>query len=269
MEPGGRVYRDQRPVRLGDVGADGRLRLDAAARYLQDVAGDDSEDSTLGASVHWVVRRAVVEEHSPATLGEALGVDTFCSGLGSRWAERRTSFTGARGGHLESVSLWVHLDPVTGRPKPLDEAFVRTYSAAAGDRQVDGRLRHDARRADDPGVRVVPWLPRVCDLDVLDHVNNAVAWAVVEQAVAHVRPDGGTAVPVWAQAPRRVEVEYRDPIGRALVERGPAPVVLARPSPDRLEVTVRGADRLASPVFVTAVVTGLGADQARGDSTRP
>ena len=44
------------------------------------------------------------------------------------------------------------------------------------------------------------------DFDVLGHVNNAGAWAIVEEVLAQV--DDG---PSW---PRRVEVEFREPILR-------------------------------------------------------
>ena len=40
----GRRFSVVRKVRLGDVTPKGRLRLDAVARYLQDIATDDSLD---------------------------------------------------------------------------------------------------------------------------------------------------------------------------------------------------------------------------------
>src|SRR3546814_5593560 len=40
--PRGRVFEGARRVRLGDVSPAGRLRLDAATRYLQDLSADDT-----------------------------------------------------------------------------------------------------------------------------------------------------------------------------------------------------------------------------------
>ena len=40
----GRVFRSGRRVRLSDADPTGRLRLDACARYLQDVGNDDTAD---------------------------------------------------------------------------------------------------------------------------------------------------------------------------------------------------------------------------------
>jgi acyl-ACP thioesterase len=262
----GRVFRATRPVRLGDVGIDGRVRLDALARYLQDVSGDDSDDADLDDALWWVVRRSVIEQHAPLRFREQVDLDTFCSGLGRRWAERRVSIVGRHGGRAETVTLWVRIDAVTGRPKPLGAQFEHLYRPSAGDREVDGRLRHRALELGEDGVEVVPWAPRVTDLDILDHVNNAIAWGVVEQAVVHAARHFGEGLPVWAGTPRRTEVEYRDPIDRSLVLDGPRPVVLTRASSDRLEVTMRGGDGPAAPVFVTAVVSAV---QSRGATTLP
>ena len=43
----GRVFRADRRVHLGDVDASGAVRLEALARFLQDVATDDADDADL------------------------------------------------------------------------------------------------------------------------------------------------------------------------------------------------------------------------------
>ena len=43
----GRRYEMHQPVRLGDASRGGRLRLDALARYLQDVATEDTAEVEL------------------------------------------------------------------------------------------------------------------------------------------------------------------------------------------------------------------------------
>ncbi|MEZ5145374.1 MAG: thioesterase [Acidimicrobiales bacterium] len=201
----GRVHRSDRLVRFGDTSPKGRLRLDALARYLQDAAADDAVDAGIDDPFPWVVRRAVVEVHAPAAAGERLTLATWCSGTGSHWAERRVSVTGDRGAHLETVALWVHVHPRSGRPAPLVPGFDEVYGAAAAGRRVTARLRHVGAVPDGTSCR--PWALRFVDFDVLGHVNNAAAWAVVEEVLADV--DEG---PSW---PRRVEVEFREPILRA------------------------------------------------------
>ena len=51
----GRTFRVAYTVRLSDTDATGRLRLDAIARYLQDAAIDDVQETGWGAPEHlWV-----------------------------------------------------------------------------------------------------------------------------------------------------------------------------------------------------------------------
>ena len=85
----------------------GRLRLDAVARYMQDVSGDDSADSGLGGDAPWGVRRLTIEIHENAGFREPLSLTTWCSGWGPRWAERRVSIAGERGARIEGAVLWV------------------------------------------------------------------------------------------------------------------------------------------------------------------
>ena len=87
----------QRRVRLGDCSPGGRLRLDATARYLQDLSDDDTRDVGL-AQMTWVVRRTVIDVHRFPTYLEPLDMVTWCSGIGSRWAERRVDIDSPGGG---------------------------------------------------------------------------------------------------------------------------------------------------------------------------
>ncbi len=97
----GRTYSAQRLVRLGDVDAGGRLRLDAVARYLQDIATDDAVDAGLRSAMSWVVRRTVIRVERTARFREPLTLTTFASGYGRSWAERRTAIRGEQGAGIE------------------------------------------------------------------------------------------------------------------------------------------------------------------------
>lgn len=260
----GRVFRTGRRVRLGDVDPAGRLRLDAVARYLQDVSGDDTDDSGLPDAQAWVVRRTVVEQRRPARLDEKLELATFCSGYGSRWAERRVAILGAGGARIDAVTVWVHVDPATGRPRTLPVAFHDIYGPAAAGREVLARQVHEPVALDAVGVDTLAWRARSTDLDILDHVNNAVAWAIVEQVMARllVAAEGERGGPddVLAGA-FRAEVEFRDAVEREAVHGDHDLVVAHRPDGPRRAITVWSADR--TTVHQTAVL------QLLGDSTRP
>ena len=248
--PEGRVFRSDRRVRLGDVDVSGRLRLDACARYLQDVATDDSDDLGEFTTQAWVVRRTVIEQRSAAHLDERLSLSTYCTGLGSRWAERRVALTGSTGARIDAVTLWVHLDPESGRPKVLPEAFRATYSVPSAGREVSARQLHEPVGPGAAGADVFDWLPRATDLDVLDHVNNAIAWAIVEQVRARVLPDRDL-----FDGPFRAEVEFREATSRSAVEASETLHVVHRRDGNQMTATLWSADW--STAHITARVVGL------------
>lgn len=196
----GRRYTSSREVRLGDADVRGRLRLDALARYLQDVANDDGREALGEDASSWVVRRSVVDVERWPRLGEILTLTTFLGGVGGRWAERRTSVHSGERVCFECASLWVHVDLRTGRPVPLPERFLPLYGEVYGDRKVSGRLSLPAPPA---GVTRSAWPARVADFDVLGHVNNAAYWAAVEEAFAGAMSPGLRS---------RFELEYKSAI---------------------------------------------------------
>ena len=114
-------------------------------------------------------------------LGERLALCTWCSGIGPRTAERRTTVEGDRGGAAEAVAVWAHLDPVTGVPARLGERFAEIYGPSAGPDRPDHRLRHPPPP---DGATRLPWTFRAADVDVAAHVNNAAYWEIVEERLA-------------------------------------------------------------------------------------
>jgi acyl-ACP thioesterase len=177
----GRRFTGHAVVRLGDADPRGEARLDAIARFLQDVANDDALDAGLDNAMGWVVRRTTIRLDQPAVLGERLDLTTFCSGTGRSWAERRTSISGDRGAAIEAVSLWVQVDVATGRPARLGDGFFARYAEAAGGRTVSSRLTLDPPP---PDAETRPWPVRTTDLDVFGHANNATLWSALEDAMA-------------------------------------------------------------------------------------
>jgi acyl-ACP thioesterase len=195
----GRVFAASRRVRLGDSSPGGRLRLDAIARYLQDVSDDDTRDAGLPES-SWVVRRTAIRVDTFPRYLEPLALRTWCAGLGPRWAERRVSIVGAEGGRVEAATLWVHVAPATLRPLGLPAAFSELFAASALGRRLSARLTIGQR---DDRAATVPWALRFTDFDVLGHVNNAVAWSMLEELLAGRRV---------LRAPLHTLVEFAAPV---------------------------------------------------------
>lgn len=195
----GRTFSANRPVRLGDVDPSAGLRLDATARYLQDVASDDAADCGLDESLGWVVRRSQIDVEQPAVLDEVLELTTYCTGAGRSWAERATTLRGSSGATINSVSLWVQVAINTGRPAALSEQFHHFYGEASGGRKVSARLGLPGPPI---GVENQSWAIRRTDLDPFDHVNNAANWSILEEVIA------GNA----ASRTGRAEMEFLAPI---------------------------------------------------------
>ena len=167
---------------MADVGADRRARLDAIARYLHDVAEDDAQTATLPLTIGWVLRSTRMEVSTFPVLGEDLVLHTYCSATASRWAERTTVVHGTQGARVAAASIWVAVDAQSGAPARLDEWFFALYGPSANGRRASARLAlggPDERTLEG----ALPWPLRRSDVDAWGHVNNAVAWAALEDAV--------------------------------------------------------------------------------------
>jgi acyl-ACP thioesterase len=186
----GRAFSEVRLVGPGDTAASGRARLDTIVDWLQAVAYADVVDAGFEREVLWVVRRCALQVDRFPVLGERVTLTTACSSLGARWAERRTRLAG-----VETVALWVAIDPQTFRPARIDQ-LAGVYGESAGDRRVRTGLTHPAPP---PDASARPWHFRHADLDVAGHVNNAAYWQAIEEEPLE---DG-----VYA------EVEHRGPCG--------------------------------------------------------
>ncbi len=206
-EPTGRRYTARRAVCLGDVLPSGAVRLDALARYLQDVASDDGIDAAIDSDQTWVVRRTTLTIARRPVFGEPLEIVTWASAAG--WALGRASHdhplpcaaTQAEP-PVEAVALWVCMDAATRRPARLSARFWEMYGEAVGGRSVSSRLTHPEPAADGR-LETRAWPLRVSDIDVFDHVNNAATWTAFDDELQRRARDRRIE---WA------ELEYRSAI---------------------------------------------------------
>ena len=208
--PGMRLFGRSRRPGFAECAPSGRMRLDAIACWLQDVAYADVEDAELYEAAVWVVRRTRIRVNRFPRFGEHCAVETFCSGLGRMWAERRTDIRRIDGSpgeamspadvpDIEAVSLWVHLEPGSWRPSPLSDAEVTTYAGAEEPRRISARLQHPGTiPSTEPAGE---WRFRTTECDIAGHVNNAAYWAAVEDELLR------------GPEPARLdaEIEYRSP----------------------------------------------------------
>jgi acyl-ACP thioesterase len=203
----GRVF--ERPMRPGiaDATAEGRCRLDAIARWIQDIAYADLVEAGLEGEGAWIVRRTRIRVESFPRFGEELILRTFCSGLGRFSAERRTSIRGP-GAAVEAVALWVWFDVDRRRPMRFPAEFAAIYEESAAGRDANVRTRHPETPE---GAARATWRFRAAELDPAGHINNSHYWAPLEEDLA------GREEPAAIDA----ELEHREPAG-------PGEVVLLR-----------------------------------------
>ena len=208
----GRVFELPMRAGLGECSPSGRLRLDALARWLQDVAYWDIDDAGLAQEGRWVLRKTRIRVDRFPRFGEQVRVRGFCSGLGRVWVERRTTITLAVGpgiatdglpsggvaGDVEAVAVWVHLDPDTCGLAPFGPSELAFFRANAIDRRVSARRTHPPP---DEAARSSAWTFRAIDCDIAHHVNNcSYLQALEEEMLASAEPETID-----------VEIEFRAP----------------------------------------------------------
>ncbi len=225
------MFSVERRIGLGAIDPVGIMRLDAIADFLQDVATEHDEAMNDPDHGIWVLRRlAIVITGRRPRYGERVRLRTFCGGLGSRWAERRTSIGGPDGVGVEAAAIWVRVT-AQGRPSLLSERFLATHTATANGREVSARRSHQDAPADAES-RV--WPLRRVDLDTMGHVNNAAHWRAVEEIL-----DG--------RRYRWAEIEFRD----ALLRDDAAPsLVKTAEHGDALQLWLCTDDKVRSSVVV-------------------
>ena len=226
-EPGeGRVFEQKLLPGIADAGGDGRVRLDALARWLQDVAYADWLDAGADQTGFWIIRRGRLRVERFPRFGEHVTVRTFCSGLGRFSAERRTSMRGESAA-VEAVAVWIWIDADSRRPKRFPSEFVAIYEPSAAGRDAPVRLRH-GDPPDDADQR--DWTFRATEVDVAGHVNNSHLWTPLEEELSGDAPE-----------PFDAEIEFRAPTmpGPATVLRTPGAMWIADSAGDAVSASLR------------------------------
>lgn len=188
------------PLRVADIDRTGRLRFDAACRHIQDI-GQDQLREMGHEETHplWIVRRTMIDLIKPIEFQDMLRLRRWCSGTSNRWCEMRVRIDGRKGGLMESEAFWININRETQGPARISDDFLAGLQRTTN---VD-RLRWKAylkagSRDDATQIREYP--VRFTDIDLFDHMNNAVYWSVVEDFLSNM--------PELMTAPLRVTIEH-------------------------------------------------------------
>lgn len=198
------VFDREWPMRVADIDATGRLRLDAAARHIQDVGQDYMhERGFVESHPLWVVRRTMIDVIRPIEFQDMLRLRLWCSGSSNRWCEMRVRIDGGRGGLIESEAFWININRDTVMPSRMSDEF----QAQLGRTTDINRLRwkpYLRPGAFDDADQIREYPVRFTDIDLFDHMNNAVYWGVVEDYLC--------AAPELLRRPLRVTLEHEAPV---------------------------------------------------------
>ena len=178
------VFGREWPLRVGDIDRTGRLRLDAAARHIQDIGQDQLRE--LGfEETHplWIVRRTMVDLLRPIEFQDMLRLRRWCSGTSNRWCEMRVRVDGRKGGLIESEAFWININRETQMPSRIADDFLEGLHKTTSVNRLrwKGYLKPGSR---DDATEIHEFPVRVTDIDLFDHMNNSVYWSVIEDYLA-------------------------------------------------------------------------------------
>ncbi|WP_461166006.1 acyl-[acyl-carrier-protein] thioesterase [Tsukamurella serpentis] len=237
---GGGIFTAERSVRGDAVSQDRRLKFDGVARYLQD-AGQDHLRHVDYEDVHpyWVVRRTVIDVLEGGEQPDILTLERWGSKMGSRWCTARVDIDGRKGTRVQTEAFWINFNIDTLTPSRLSDTFLSIFGASAEPGVL--RWKQWLDPAPHPDAVEIPFLLRAADLDVIGHVNNAVYWSALEEALA-TEPD------LRERLPLRGIVEHNS--GLQLED---APRLLAHRDNDILYAWLVAGDRTAVAMSVQAL----------------
>jgi acyl-CoA thioesterase FadM len=158
---------------------------------MQELASCDAEDARLSGDGYWVVRYTSIAFSTPVALHTTLQLSTYGIGF-SRIAARRgyeAHLTEGQPGEpvISAHTLWVYVDQ-QGRPRRLPEETAQIWLP-------DGS---QPLQADPPFPPVPEALPatmtttvRFSDIDLAEHLNNASAVELLDNATWEACAAGG------------------------------------------------------------------------------
>lgn len=201
------VFECQWPVRVADIDREGRLRFDAAARHIQDIGQDHLREMGHEATHPlWIVRRTMIDFIRPIEFGDLLRLRRWCSGTSNRWCEMRVRLDGRRGGLVEAEGFWININRETQGPARISEDFLAGLQRTTTVDRLRWKayLKAGARAAREGADEIHEYPVRFTDIDLFDHMNNAVYWSVVEDYLS--------SYPELLAKPLRVTIEHDAPV---------------------------------------------------------
>lgn len=206
-----RQFQLNRRVALSDTDPTGRLRIDACARYLQDVAAFDAIDADISDIGNWVLRQNNLFISSLPNYGSQVNSRTYLTGSGRAWVERTSVISDIDSGDrlITARALWVLTSATSGAPISIPERLYEIYGPLALQHKVGIR---DAKRETMPAeVSPLDWRIRFSDQDILRHLNNATYLEALEEVLFREGIELGPKQQITCRITYRESTSYSDP----------------------------------------------------------
>lgn len=241
-------------IRTGDVDSAFRLRLDGAARLLQDIANDNIEQSGFQDSdPFWILRRTVIDVYSPIEWPGSIELSRWCGATSSRWSNMRVRMTSPAqadafnthpgpDGLIETEGFWIKVNE-KGLPSRMSDGMAEMVAGMTDELRLRWVAMNTDTPPEQPSVADRRHRLRVTDFDPFEHLNNAAYWAMVEDELAE-HPD-------LRDRPHRAVIEYLAPIPHTTRDL----TIRRRRDGDRLLMWIlqEGNPKPAATVSVTAL----------------
>lgn len=214
---GARFFEGDYRVRTGDVDQEMRVRLDALARYLQDVANDNIEATDFRDSdPFWIVRRTVIDVLEPITWPSDFHAERWCGALSTRWTNMRVQLTAdgktnrfnpepRPNGHIETEAFWINVNE-QGMPSRITDLAFEMLSQMNDEHRLRWRSMNP-EQAPAPEEVELPdreHILRSTDFDPFKHLNNAAYLEAIEDELVDHQD--------LIDVPHRLVIEYLRPI---------------------------------------------------------
>ncbi len=214
---GARFFEGTYRVRTGDVDQDMRVRLDAVARYLQDVANDNIEATDFGASdPFWIIRRTIIDVIRPFSWPAGITAQRWCGALSTRWTNMRVRLTAdhetnrfnpdeRQPGLIETEAFWINVND-QGVPSRISDDMFEQISAMTDVHRLRWKSINPekAPAASEVDLPDREHVLRITDFDPFKHLNNAAYLEAIEDELID-HPD-------LIDGPHRAVIEYLKPI---------------------------------------------------------
>ncbi len=199
-----RQFQLNRRVALSDTDPSGRLRIDACARYLQDVAAFDAIDADISEMGNWVLRENNILVSALPVYGQAINSKTYLTGSGRAWVERTSVITDLESGTrlIAAKAIWVLTRSSSGAPISVPEILYEIYGPLALQHKIS--IRSAKKQSVPHEASPIDWQIRYSDQDILHHLNNATYLEVLEE-VMHQRK-----ITISSDQPMTCKVTYRE-----------------------------------------------------------